>query len=141
MRRRCFPPFRADGAARVPRGCAWPRYRPGYWKRPCGPLGENGHRSVCDETHAHAIPGKRLRRADRLAKTGTEAFAMKPTRTRFQVSGFLFLLAAVTYLDRVCISTLAPEISRDLHLSKLEMSFVFSAFAVAYAGFEILSAW
>ena len=66
---------------------------------------------------------------------------MKPTRTRFQVSGFLFLLAAVTYLDRVCISTLAPEISRDLHLSKLEMSFVFSAFAVAYAGFEILSAW
>lgn len=66
---------------------------------------------------------------------------MKPTRTRFQASGFLFMLAAVTYLDRVCISTLAPEISRDLHLSKLEMSFVFSAFAVAYAAFEIFSAW
>jgi MFS family permease len=66
---------------------------------------------------------------------------VRPTRTRYQVSGFLFLLAAVTYLDRVCISTLAPQISRDLHLSKLEMSFVFSAFAVAYAAFEILSAW
>jgi ACS family glucarate transporter-like MFS transporter len=66
---------------------------------------------------------------------------MKPTRTRFRVSGFLFLLAAVTYLDRVCISTLAPEIARDLHLSKLQMSFVFSAFAVAYAAFEIVSAW
>ncbi|MCX6628026.1 MAG: MFS transporter [Candidatus Solibacter sp.] len=66
---------------------------------------------------------------------------MKPTRTRFQASGFLFMLAAVTYLDRVCISTLAPEISRDLHLSKLEMSFVFSAFAIAYAAFEIFSAW
>ena len=66
---------------------------------------------------------------------------LKPTRTRYQASGFLFALAAVTYLDRVCISTLAPQISRDLHLSKLEMSFVFSAFAVAYAAFEIVSAW
>ena len=66
---------------------------------------------------------------------------MRPTRTRFQASGFLFLLAAVTYLDRICISTLAPDISRDLGLSKLQMSFVFSAFAVAYAGFEIISAW
>jgi len=65
---------------------------------------------------------------------------MKPTRTRFQASGLLFLLAAVTYLDRICISTLAPQISRDLNLSKLDMSFVFSAFAVAYAGFEIFSA-
>jgi MFS family permease len=66
---------------------------------------------------------------------------MRPTRTRYQASGFLFLLAAVTYLDRVCISTLAPQISRDLDLSKLQMSFVFSAFAVAYAAFEIVSAW
>jgi len=66
---------------------------------------------------------------------------MRPTRTRFKASGFLFLLAGVTYLDRVCISTLAPEISRDLGLSKLQMSFVFSAFAVAYAGFEVFSAW
>jgi MFS transporter, ACS family, glucarate transporter len=66
---------------------------------------------------------------------------MKPTRTRFKASGFLLLLAAVTYLDRVSISTLAPRISQDLGLSKLEMSFVFSAFAVAYAAFEIVSAW
>ena len=66
---------------------------------------------------------------------------MQPTRTRYRASGFLFALAAVTYLDRVCISTLAPQISRDLDLSKLQMSFVFSAFAVAYAAFEIVSAW
>ncbi len=66
---------------------------------------------------------------------------MQPTRTRYQASGFLFFLAAVTYLDRVCISTLAPQISRDLDLSKLQMSFVFSSFAVAYAAFEIVSAW
>jgi ACS family glucarate transporter-like MFS transporter len=64
-----------------------------------------------------------------------------PTRTRYRVAGFLMLLAAVTYLDRVCISVLAPDIARDLHLTKVEMSFVFSAFAVAYAAFELVSAW
>jgi len=66
---------------------------------------------------------------------------MRPTRTRYAAGGFLLALAAVTYLDRVCISILAPEIARDLRLSKLQMSFVFSAFAVAYAAFEIATAW
>ncbi len=66
---------------------------------------------------------------------------MKPTRTRYRASGFLLGLAAVTYLDRVCISVLAPDIARDLSLSKIQMSFVFSAFAVAYAAFEIVTAW
>ena len=66
---------------------------------------------------------------------------MPPTRVRFRVAAFLMLLAAVTYLDRVCISVLAPSIARDLDLSKVQMSFVFSAFAVAYAGFELASAW
>jgi ACS family glucarate transporter-like MFS transporter len=66
---------------------------------------------------------------------------MQPTRTRFRAAGMLFALAAVTYLDRICISILAPQISRDLGLTKIQMSFVFSAFALAYAGFEIITAW
>jgi MFS family permease len=66
---------------------------------------------------------------------------MQPTRTRYRAAGFLLALAAVTYLDRVCISVLAPEIARDLSLTKIQMSFVFSAFAVAYAAFEIVTAW
>jgi ACS family glucarate transporter-like MFS transporter len=66
---------------------------------------------------------------------------MRPTRARYRAAGFLLALAAVTYLDRVCISILAPDIARDLSLTKLQMSFVFSAFAVAYAAFEIVTAW
>jgi ACS family glucarate transporter-like MFS transporter len=50
-------------------------------------------------------------------------------------------LAAVTYLDRVCISILAPDIARDLRLNRIQMSWVFSAFAIAYAAFEVLTAW
>jgi MFS transporter, ACS family, glucarate transporter len=66
---------------------------------------------------------------------------MQPTRTRYRAAGFLLALAAVTYLDRICISVLAPEIARDLRLTRIQMSFVFSAFAVAYAAFEIVTAW
>jgi MFS family permease len=51
------------------------------------------------------------------------------------------LLAMVTYLDRACIATLAPSIMRDLHLTKEQMSWVYSAFALAYAAFEIPTAW
>jgi MFS transporter, ACS family, glucarate transporter len=50
-------------------------------------------------------------------------------------------LAALTYLDRVCISILAPSIMRDLSLSRIQMSYVFSAFTLAYALFEIPTAW
>jgi MFS family permease len=50
-------------------------------------------------------------------------------------------LAAITYLDRVCISITAPEIMRELSLSPLQMSFVFSAFTMAYGLFEIPTGW
>ena len=50
---------------------------------------------------------------------------------RYRVVAFAVALAGVTYLDRICISTLAPSIMRDLSLTKLEMSYVFSVFAVA----------
>lgn len=66
---------------------------------------------------------------------------MQPTRIRYQVVGLAVLLAMVTYLDRACLGKLAPEIMRDLNLSLVEMSTVFSAFALAYALFEIPTAW
>jgi len=58
-------------------------------------------------------------------------------RGRFCVVAMLVALAALTYLDRACISTLAPAIMRDLGLSANQMSWAFSAFAIAYAAFEI----
>ena len=63
-----------------------------------------------------------------------------PTHTRYGVVAILVALAMVTYLDRACIGTLAPWISADLGLSKDQMSLVFSAFALAYAAFEIPTA-
>jgi len=63
------------------------------------------------------------------------------TRARGRVLAFAFLLAVVTYLDRICISAAAPFMMEDLHLTVLQMSAVFSAFTLAYSIFEIPSGW
>jgi MFS transporter, ACS family, glucarate transporter len=67
--------------------------------------------------------------------------ALPVSRVRVRVLGFAFALTAITYLDRICISAAAPFIMRDLSLSALEMSFVFSAFTLAYSAFEVPSGW
>jgi MFS transporter, ACS family, glucarate transporter len=63
------------------------------------------------------------------------------SRVRYRVVAALVALAGVTYLDRVCISILALSIMRDLALTQIEMGYVFSAFTLAYAIFEIPTAW
>ena len=63
------------------------------------------------------------------------------TRVRARVLAFAFLLAVITYLDRICISAAAPYIMDDLHLTVLQMSVVFSAFTLSYSLFEIPSGW
>src|SRR5262245_57049598 len=63
------------------------------------------------------------------------------SRARVTVLWFVFLLAFVTYLDRVCISAAARYIRDDLRLSTQQMGVALSAFALAYAVFEIPSGW
>ncbi|MEO6993852.1 MAG: MFS transporter [Lacunisphaera sp.] len=60
-----------------------------------------------------------------------------PTRARYGVVGFAVTLAMIQYIDRVAISQAAPFISADLKLSASQMGWVFSAFTLAYALFEI----
>jgi MFS family permease len=62
-----------------------------------------------------------------------------PARSR--VLAFAFALSVITYLDRVSISTAAPYITKELGLTMLQMSVVFSAFTLAYSIFEIPSGW
>ncbi len=50
---------------------------------------------------------------------------------------FAVTLAIIQYIDRVCISQAAPEVSKDLGLNKEQMGWVFGAFTLAYALFEI----
>jgi MFS family permease len=50
-------------------------------------------------------------------------------------------LAAITYLDRVAIGVTRPYIARDLGLTPTQMGYVFSAFYLSYALFEIPTGW
>jgi ACS family glucarate transporter-like MFS transporter len=67
--------------------------------------------------------------------------AEAPTRARHIVVAWTLAVAAIAYLDRVCISTAAPAIRAELGLSDGEMGLVFSAFTLAYALFEVPSGW
>ncbi len=64
-----------------------------------------------------------------------------PTRARFTLIRLALALAIITYLDRVVISAAATAIRGDLGLSIEQMAWVFSAFTIAYAAFEIPSGW
>ncbi|HEY2951802.1 MAG TPA: MFS transporter [Verrucomicrobiae bacterium] len=63
--------------------------------------------------------------------------APPPTRTRYWVIVFAITLAIVQYIDRICISQAAPNVSKELGLDKEQMGWVFGAFTLAYALFEI----
>jgi ACS family glucarate transporter-like MFS transporter len=63
------------------------------------------------------------------------------TRIRYRVVALVTGLGMITYLDRACIATLAPGITRDLGLSTIQMGYAFTVFQLAYALFEIPTAW
>jgi MFS transporter, ACS family, glucarate transporter len=63
------------------------------------------------------------------------------THTRYRVVALATGLGMITYLDRACIATLAPGIVRDLGLTTVQMGYVFTVFQLAYALFEIPTAW
>ena len=65
----------------------------------------------------------------------------RASNARAWVIVFAVTLAILSYIDRVSISQAAPVISRDLNLNKEQMGYVFGAFALAYALFEIPGGW
>lgn len=66
---------------------------------------------------------------------------LHPSRTRYGVIVFAVLLGIIHYIDRVCISKARPYIQHDLGLDDTQMGYVFSAFTLAYALFEIPGGW
>ena len=77
----------------------------------------------------------------KLAPSAVASAAAAPTRTRHRVVAWAMLISWITFLDRAAIGQAAPLISRDLRLSSVQMGYVFSAFGLAYALFELPSGW
>src|SRR5215475_6369959 len=84
----------------------------------------------------HLIEDEAKTNRDKTAKSDHQT-----SRVRHRVVGLAVLLAAITYLDRVAISLTAKPMMRDLGLDTVQMSFVFSAFTLAYGLFEIPTGW
>ena len=58
-------------------------------------------------------------------------------RYRHRVTGFLILLFAITYIDRVCISVAGPRMQEDLGIDPVGWGWVTAMFTLAYGIFEI----
>jgi MFS family permease len=65
----------------------------------------------------------------------------RPTRVRFGVLGFACSLSMITYLDRVCFGSVAPFVQKEFDLSDTQKGMLFTAFALAYASFEVPTGW
>jgi MFS family permease len=62
---------------------------------------------------------------------------MKASRTRYSMVMLAIGLAMLSYMQRVSISQAAGPIARDLHISKGQMGYIFGAFGLSYALFEM----
>lgn len=76
-----------------------------------------------------------------MSQPSSPAASATPTRVRYGVLGFACALSMITYLDRVCFGSVASKIQQDLQLTESELGMAFTAFALAYAAFEVPSGW
>jgi MFS transporter, ACS family, glucarate transporter len=61
----------------------------------------------------------------------------RQTRVRFFLSFWLFVLSAIAFLDRINISVAGLQIARDFGLSNQHLGWIFSAFLIGYAAFQL----
>ena len=57
------------------------------------------------------------------------------------VLGLLAVLYLLLFIDRVNLSTAAPLMKVDLHLTNTQLGLAFSAFAIPYAIFQLVGGW
>jgi ACS family glucarate transporter-like MFS transporter len=67
--------------------------------------------------------------------------AARHTRKRFFLAFWLFVLSAISFLDRTNISIAGLHISSEYGLGNQRLGWIFSAFLVGYAGFQVPAGW
>ncbi|PZP35161.1 MAG: MFS transporter [Roseateles depolymerans] len=58
---------------------------------------------------------------------------VRPSRVRYGVLGLLLLATILNFVDRSALGIVAPSLSKELGLTKLQMGELFAAFGLAYA--------
>jgi sugar phosphate permease len=67
--------------------------------------------------------------------------AANPSKGRWYILLLISVMYLITYLDRVNISTAAPEISKEFGFDKVTMGIIFSSFLWSYALFQVPGGW
>jgi len=74
-------------------------------------------------------------------KLATSADTRSPFRRVFSSTNLVLfmvcLMYGLTYIDRINVNTAGPSIQRDLHLSTVQLGWVFSAFGWAYLALQV----
>jgi MFS transporter, ACS family, glucarate transporter len=68
-------------------------------------------------------------------------YAERHTRKRFFLAFWLFVLSAISFLDRTNISIAGLQISSEFGLGNQRLGWIFSAFLIGYAGFQVPAGW
>jgi ACS family glucarate transporter-like MFS transporter len=64
-----------------------------------------------------------------------------PSGVRRRLLWLIFSLTVLTYLDRLAISAAMPTMAAEFGFTALQKGYIFSAFSLAYAAFEIPGGW
>jgi sugar phosphate permease len=65
----------------------------------------------------------------------------RPTNIRRKMLWLTVAVYMITYMDRVVIATAAPSIQKEFSFSLITMGWIFSAFQIGYAVFQIPGGW
>ena len=65
----------------------------------------------------------------------------KPTHTRYFILATLFAASTFSYGDRVCLSITGISFAKDLHLTPLQLGYLFSGFSWAYVVAQLPAGW
>jgi MFS transporter, ACS family, glucarate transporter len=72
---------------------------------------------------------------------GPSVYFERHTRVRFLLAFWLFVLSGVAFLDRTNISIAGIQISKEYGLGNQRLGWIFSAFLIGYAGFQLPAGW
>jgi MFS family permease len=64
-----------------------------------------------------------------------------PRSVRQRLLWLIFTLTVLTYLDRLAISAAMPTMAAEFGFTPLQKGYIFSAFSLAYAAFEVPGGW
>ncbi|HEV2465392.1 MAG TPA: MFS transporter [Acidobacteriaceae bacterium] len=86
---------------------------------------------------APAVPVSNLKQG----RESAPAFSETRTHVRYFLAFWLFILSGVAFLDRTNISITGLQISKEYGISNQQLGWIFSAFLIGYAAFQVPAGW